>query len=227
MKNKKALMVASALVRIIAGVAIFFLIIVPACNKVRDFFFSHGTESFETFVDEINKMTSDGTGEFVLQLNDNSAVVGFKSDAARYECYGCSLMGAPVPWVTFKFDKPANPECNGKACVCLCDGKFEKSVEGSTIVGTCSSLMLCKKLNMDVVDKTIIKTHSSQTEHWLNGFLFARGVIGANGLNLYNMEIMTLHMQRKASILGVCNDDMIEYNRRTLQIDECINKDYT
>src|SRR3989338_8499148 len=51
-----------AIVRLIIALAVLFLVVVPACNKLRSYFFSvDSTSSFDIFVEEINEMSSERT----------------------------------------------------------------------------------------------------------------------------------------------------------------------
>lgn len=225
-------MILSALVRIIIAIAVLFLIVIPACNKLRAYLSNSETESFGAFVDKINKMDSNSKEDFAFRLEEKSAVVGFSKDANRYECFNC-YVGTASPRATIIFNRPADQDgCSGGVpCACLCSSlKLEQE---NPKVAQCSSL-LCKKIssatmgNLDVTGKTIVKKYPfGGTEHWNNGFLFVNGVAGANGLRLYNENPMLLYIEKKGNIIGVCNKDILDLNRDALHLPEgtCINKD--
>ena len=227
--NKKAVEISiKAVVRLIIAVAVLFLIVFPACNKLRSYFFGADTGSFEAFVEGINEMSSERADSFVLRLNEKSAVIGFGKGANRYECFNC-YVGIANPRPTIVVNRPDSPECADGACVCLCDKSFKLEGENPKI-GQCGEL-LCKKIDPDIVSKTIIKKYSGilgiggGTEHWNNGFLFVNGVSGANGLKLYNEKATLLYVEKRANLIGVCNADMLEFNNEEWKLDGCINKD--
>lgn len=191
------------------------------------------SESFEEFVNDLNSMDSEPRVVF-LGLNKKSAVIGFSKGAGRYECFNCGS-GCAVPRVTKIFDKPDDPECDDNACVCVCNGKFKLSKDETIAgistpvdVGQCQKELICKKLqDISIVEKTIIKKYTGCTEHWNNGFLFANDVVGANGLKRYNRELTKLYVERRGNEIGVCNEDMFNFNEEKLGINGCINKDWT
>lgn len=248
MKNKKALMIASTLVKIIIALVVLFLIVIPACNKVREYFFSYGTtESFETFVDGINSMEP-GTKQFVLRLDEGSGVIGFGREAyGSYEndfkCYCGSKMSGltSLERLNVIIDKPSNPECNDKACICLCELETlgETIDGGSGTHGNCKRIISCKGLNaIDITDKTMIDKKSNLPllggdwfQYWKKSFLFYRSIAGIseylNGLgsNLNKEEVITLSVEKRGNLVGVCNSNMLKFNKERLGINGCINKD--
>lgn len=249
MKNKKSLMIVSTLVKIIIALVVLFLIVIPACNKARKYFFDYGsTESFETFVDGINSMEP-GAQQFVLRLDKGSGVIGFGREAANtydndFKCYCGSKMNGLTSSERLNviLDKPSNSECNGKACVCLC----ELETQGETIDGgggthgNCKRIISCKGLDgeIDITDKTIITKLSNLPllggdwfQYWGKSFLFYRSIAGIpetlNGLgsNLNKEEIITLSVEKRGNLVGVCNSNMLKFNKDRLNINGCINKD--
>lgn len=233
-KNKKS-QVMTSLIRTIIAVVALFVIAVPACNYVREVL-SGSSESFEAFVDRINEMPPESSGQFVLELNKNSVVIGFNRDTTRWECYNCYV--GVQSRATIIFNRPDSPECNEDACICLCDKTFKLEGENPEI-GKCGGKLLCKKLeqDVDIVSKTIIKMYPGFTiplvtigggiEHWNYGFLFANDIFsGANGLKKYDEGITLLYVEKKNNEIGVCNEDMMNYNKEKLDIDGCINKDW-
>src|SRR3989338_181491 len=228
--NKKAVELSiKAIVRLIIALAVLFLVVFPACNKLRSYFFGADTGSFDTFVEGINEMSSDGDS-FVLRLNEKSAVIGFGKTTDRYECYRCTAPEGAMGFVSLIILKPA--ECGGDACACLCSEiKHEyKSFEGGmATVGECQK-PVCRKLNPDIVNKLVVHVHPSYTTPvklaellknpnqyinlWINGFLFANGFDEANELNkLNNEDITTLYVEKKGNLIGVCNKAILDYNR--------------
>ena len=250
--NKKSLFVFKFLIRIIISLAVIFLVLVPACGKIRAAFFNTDTKyigSFEEFVGEINQLSDEpsGTGKRLsLELNKKSAIIGFRKSADGYECKNCYFdVGASgtLSITSIKVDKPANSECNDadKACVCLCNGKFELEHEstdiesvfgglGGTIshhheTGRCTDEYICVSLKeeVDIVEKTIIKENDDA--EWSNGFLFLRDI---SGLRTPDEELITLFVQKGDNEIGVCNEDMLDYNKDKLNLPDgvCINKDW-
>jgi hypothetical protein len=214
--------------------AILYNIFGPAISGQKDY-----SESFEEFVEEINSLEPE---EASLGLNKKSAVVGFSRGPESYECKNCyfdsSSAGGSLTFSmhSIRVDKSTSTECSGKACVCFCDKGFilkTEDIETSTIgliplfhfkqIGQCRKDIVCKALNdeLDIVHKTIIKENDGV--EWKNGFLFLRGV---EGINIPDREILLLFVQREGNEIGVCNGDMMEYNKEILGIDGCINKDW-
>lgn len=211
-------MIVSALVSIIIAVVIFLLVILPGGKKIEAAFFGGNSETLETFVNGINSVVPEKTEDFVLQLNENSAVIGFSKDAAAYKCFKCveGMQESITP-------KPDNPECNGKACVCFCDKEFEANgpgLSGSHWNGKCNKPFTCKELNsqINIADKTVIgKTGGSLTgsdKYWEKSFMFGRNVesqmTGSQFIN--KEETIVLHVQRKGDIIGVCDSYALKYN---------------
>lgn len=237
LKDKKSiLMVPETLVRIIITIAIVLLIVFPLWSRLEAAFFNTDKKyivSFENLVRDINNM-GQGRETFLLAMKDKSAIIGFSKSASRYECFNCYV--GVVNRSTVFFDKPAKPECAGKACICLCnDFKLEDNTENlfdkSIKSGKCSELQ-CRQLNADVPERTSIKlypgldiwiaTLGGGTEYWKNGFLYARGVSGANGLKLYTEENVNFIAERRSNTIGICNYDLLGFNQDTLGIDRCV-----
>ena len=238
LKNKKSETTAlEALVRTIATAAIIFLIVIPAGVKLYAYYSNPETkymQSFQNFVDKINKMNL-GRDQFTLNLNEKSAIIGFSKNADRYECFNCYIGVQNRPSILF--NKPKDNECNNNACICLCNGGFqliERDLDGkSTEFGQCTNTLQCKRIEQkNIVDKVIIKTYpgldikitklGGGAEYWKNGFLYANGVPGSNGLKLPNQEINDFVVEKNADMIGICNYDMLKFNRDELHTDSCI-----
>lgn len=236
MEEKKSLLMVSTLVRIIIFTAIFFLILLPAWNKVEAAFFNSGQKSFEAFVDKINGMVQypKKTESVVLELNDKSAVIGFSKNTDAYRCYCGSKWSGPsiVERLNVIINKPNVPECIADACICLCDIKTEtKDIlgSGSGLIGRCEN-SICKKLNggMDITPKTNMKPDDgSIPQYWDRGFLFANGFNNLNGMQMSMDKINTIYIQKEGNIIGVCDGNMLQYNKDKLKLQEnaCINND--
>ncbi|MBI2134978.1 hypothetical protein HYU09_03230 [Candidatus Woesearchaeota archaeon] len=235
LKDKKSVLaVPEALLRIIITIAIVFLIVLPFWNRLEAAIFNPDRkylESFENFASSINNM-GQGRETLLLTMRDKSAIIGFSKDAGRYECFNCYVGIQNRP--TVFFDRPSNPECSGRSCICLCNNLIlydavenDKSIKS----GKCSEIQ-CKVLNGDVPQTTPIKlypgidiwvtTIGGGTEYWKNGFLYARGVSGANGLKLYTDESVNFVAERRGSNIGICNYDLLGFNQGTLGIDRCV-----
>lgn len=232
--KKSILIIPESLVRILIAIAVVLLIVFPLWNRLEAAFFNTDkkyTESFENFVRDINNV-GQGRETFLLRMKDKSAIIGFSKSASRYECFNCYVGVQNRP--TVFFDKPTKPECAGKACICLCnDFKLEDSTENDKSIksGKCSEIQ-CRPLNADVPERTSIKLYpgldiwvaiiGGGTEYWKNGFLYARGVSGANGLKLYTEENVNFIAERRGNTIGICNYDLLGFNQDALGIDRCV-----
>lgn len=227
-KNKKADTTSlEALIRVITTVAIIILIVLPLWNKVYAAYFNQDKkylQSFQSFVDNINEMPR-GRETFEMKLKEKSSIIGFSKNSDRYECFSCYVGIQNRP--TIIFDKPVNNECSDNACICLCDGLqlMEQGPEGKvTKLAQCQKLT-CKKIEQnDIVNKLVIKVYRNGEQYWKNGFLFVNGVAKANGLKFDNREINTLVVEKKSDTIGVCNSDMIKFNKNELNFDGCIQQ---
>lgn len=212
--------------RIIIMLLVLFLVILPACNKIRSVFFDSGekyVQSFEDFVEGVNKMelgtdTNPTKQEFPIKLEIKRAMVGFRSDADKFECFNC--------WDKDKkyvYDKPRVDECEEKACVCLCrdELKFEEiKSEGKKVkVGKCD--YLCKNLKEDIIEQTVTVNERRGTNIiWNNGFLFAGLLSTAGGID--PKLINQLYVDKTLDTIAVCNDDMLRHNEE-IGIDGCMD----
>lgn len=234
LKNKKADsgigMSLGFIGRLLLAIAALTLVLM-ACNRVREVFYSTDSKSFEVFVDGINEMSSDTIEEFALQLDKGSAIVGFSEGTDAFECYGCRGIGEQR--IDRRVIKPADNQCSGTACVCLCDNSFEIKSAGGVREGECKGKWICKKLNVgiDISPKTFIgkKFNVFGDKYWINGFLFSRRVLNMNGLVTDEEEMAFLHVEKKGNLIGVCNEYLLNYNEDKLGLgaNTCINKDYT
>ena len=239
LKHKKSLIV-ETLIRVIAIVAVIFLVILPAGNKIKAAIIDPEkkyNEAFENFAGQLNEMRLDQE-TFSVLLQEKSAIIGFSKNADRWECYNC-YVGISNPRPTKIVYKPNDKECIGKACVCICS-EFEllkdQEVEGlktKADIGQCKGKLMCNSLNYDIVDKTIIKLYSasSGTEYWNNGFLFVNGMSEVNGLKKYDEENVisgNAPEEQPYSIVGFCNEDLMEFNKDKLNLPQntCINNDW-
>ncbi len=238
-KNKKAL-VLKALIRIIIAVIVLLLVVIPACNMISKLFFSSGSsiKAFEEFVNGINEMPPDSKEAFLLELGEGitmgtgSAIVGF-SKTGNYKCDECVKCGPGVAmWRgDMKITRPSNPECAGTACIFLCDGNFMmlSACGAGTGIGECEEY-ICMPLNsnIDIVDETTIKDRTVLPDVlWHNGFLFLNYIPFVNGLEINKEKQRTLYVEKnKGNMIGVCNQEMLDYNRDKFGEDKdiCINK---
>jgi hypothetical protein len=119
MKNKKSILVVSALVRIIIAVVVLFLVVIPACTKIRSLFVGGvGSGPYEELLKSVDEMSRADDGEAVTQLfelDSGTAILVFESNTDRV----IVDHQGPEDWFTL-FYKP-NPECEGNfACICKC-----------------------------------------------------------------------------------------------------------
>ena len=72
-KNKKSLML-ETLVRVTIVVAIFLLIVFPACNKISEIFYGEkDIELFDEFIDSINEL-KEGQRPVFLRLKEKKKI---------------------------------------------------------------------------------------------------------------------------------------------------------
>ena len=132
MKNKKSIIVVKALVRIIIAVVVLFLIVIPACNKIRSLFIGGvGSGPYEELLKSVDEISRADDGEAVTQLFEldrGTAVLVFKSstDSVIVDHQGRDN------WFT-RFYKPN--ECEGNfACICKCT-EFDIDYEITGVFG--------------------------------------------------------------------------------------------
>lgn len=227
LKNKKADdLTLPGLVRIFLAFIIIVLIVYPAGNSLYAATLGKEkryTQSFQNFVDNINKMSS-GRQSFEVMLKEKSAIIGFSKNTDQYECFNCNGMHEDRP--TMVFEKPKNEECINNACICLCREEFQiakGSFEGKSLnQGQCLKLF-CKKIERkDIVGKTILKNN----QYWKNGFLFINADVEEIGLKAYKQESGTFVVEKRANVIGVCNTDMMKFNKNELGFDSCLITEY-
>lgn len=196
-------------------------------------------ESFEEFVDELNSMNV-GQKDVYLELNKKSAVIGFNQPGDAFECYSCPPNGNSKR-ITQRTYKPDNSPCNGKACICLCNGGFEVRFEGGTEsmegvwTGRCKNGMICRELTggLKIVDETrigkVTEVLNSYYQHWNNGFMFTREVSNADGFSAINhkglIKLVIEKTTNSENLIGVCNEEILDFNQNELGINSCINKE--
>lgn len=244
LKNKKSLMLANTVVRIVLTTLAIVLLIVPISARVIKVLLDSGSsvEDFEEFVDGINEMPTDSKNAFSLELDDKSAIIGFDKSEG-YTCEECINCIVAAVWKqTMTIARPSNPECTNSACVCLCDNNFGKDgslcVPGEIASFKCEEY-LCKALNTDIsiVGGTLIKKDVGTDVSWKNGFSFLNVAkmnlladLGANvvlnGLEANTNKQRALYVEKSANnVVGVCNQEMLDYNKEELGLPDgaCIN----
>ena len=200
MKNKKGIAL-EAFARIILMLLLFFVVFKIGGTAAEAFYGgSDAKNSFEEFVKKINSIPPGGN-IFLLSMDKNTAVFGFRSSAKDFKCYGCDQGPYYTKLLYHSMDKPSNLECDGKACVCLCTKGF--GADATTADGTklkCSNF-ICRTINIDLLPKISLekalkdKGISIATyPYWENGFYFSRGN------NLPSNGLKELKDDRRASI---------------------------
>ena len=232
LKNKKSFDInTDFIVRLVFVAAVILLIVMPAGSKLYAKIFSQMYDkSFESFVNEINKPDF-GKEDFQLRLKAKSAIVGFSKNTERFECINC--YGAFDDKPTIIFEKPKREECLAGACVCLCSEGLglEKSEDMPTGTIHCSEMTCIKVEQRDIIDKVIIRTNDASifgvdvpggaTEYWKNGFLYVNDMDGINGIKSHNEEINYFKVEKRQNIVGVCNQDIFNLNKK-LGFNTCV-----
>jgi hypothetical protein len=248
--SKKSLLIIGTLVRVLAALAVIFLIVIPACNKVRSAFFDNDKKflgEFDKFVKIINDIPPNQGRQYLLGIKEDSALVGFSKNG-DLECYNCGRqyrINENPHEIRMIFKRPVEDHCIGNACVCLCMGLDFDDVrinhEGRDVnvkSGSCKSLT-CTKISENSktfdspVELPIHRISLGNAGHrvylgkWENGFIFSRGVRYLDGLEEFDENNMQLFIQKKGDTIGVCNSDMITHNREkyglgSVDYNECI-----
>lgn len=217
-----------ALIRWIGAAFLALAILFIGCRAWGQFSAHTSSKSFENFIGDIDKMTRrDST--LTISMQPKSAIIGFSRGAQRFECFNCGIGNQNRPSAVF--DKPSHEACIGSSCICLCsEFKLEEgSIDGkSTQIGKCLSKLICQPVKYNIVDKTIVHVYPSTgvQEYWKNGILFANGIAGANRLRISNADVTRLKVEIRSDVMGICNDDMIQFNKEQLKFDGCINTEY-
>ncbi|MBR9706317.1 hypothetical protein GOV14_04730 [Candidatus Pacearchaeota archaeon] len=214
-RNKKGIVI-EALVRITIVVAIFILIIFPACNKLSAGIYGESdVEMFSAFVTKLNDLQDNTQKPVFLKIKKKEqAIIGFSKDSSGYQFTSSPLIksGKEKQILFFEFKKPNTPECTETSCMCLCKKGFGTE-ENSQLI-TCEQLY-CEKLNFDIINPNLISlsTHPSinnyDLHYWEGGFLIGRGIKSDyNGIPRENNQ-RTIKVIEKRKIgnklfLGVC-----------------------
>jgi hypothetical protein len=233
--SKKSLIMIGTLVRIIAALAVIFLVIIPACNKIRSVFYDKDKQfvsEFDKLVREINTM-SEGGKFYLLGMKDDSAIVGFSMDG-DFECYNCGkqYQHTETPYeLRMIFKRPLEDECNGNACVCIClgidfdDVKINHNGNDIDVKAGACDLLTCRKISDNTISfdspvelpRQVISTGVAGRKvymgKWENGFIFSRDVSILDGLMNFDENNLQLFIQKKQGTIGICNSDMITHNR--------------
>lgn len=212
------------LVRVVLVVAVFLLIIFPACDKLSDIFYGEkDIELFEEFVEDINKLDQGQKAVFLRIKEKNQAVIGFSKDDKGFQYVSTPLLSEEIKTIRSKFEKPTLSECSGSACICLCGVGLKDDGEILPATISCENLE-CRKLeNIDIIDNNLIfispnlndLVRGNSIEYWKNGFLFGRSINSLyNGLPEEKKE-RTLKVIEKRKIgdkllLGVCSQQTYE-----------------
>src|SRR3989338_4287337 len=151
-----------------------------------------GFDSYLGFVSTINSLEDGQFKEVGVDFDKETAIIGFNSDAERFECYDCA-----APSIDNRpraiFEKPRNDECKDGACICLCSKVLSKTYIGTlaeeileTKQFACESLTCRKSTNSDIIDLYKPKNLflKSLNTLWKGGFVYGRGI----DVDLHGME---------------------------------------
>ncbi len=217
-KHRRGLVI-EALMRIIIMVVLVFIVWKIGSTAYSAAFGSGNIlNDFEDFAEKINsaQFKAGEVKQELLTLDKGTAVIGF-SKGFDYECYGC---GGPKDKIESRFKRPADQECQGSACICMClKGLPEIRGSQQTLEITCENIV-CKKIKDDITPKVelgelVKKKYGSgynQFSSWEGGFLFSRDTGEADaamsGLpKNYNRKI-TVTLEKKivngSVFVGVC-----------------------
>jgi len=217
-KQKKGIVV-EALMRIIIMVVLIWIVFNIGKKAAEAAFGGSNLDtSFNKFVEEIKKVDIDRPKEVFLELEPNTAIMGFSKDR-DYECYGCG--GAPKDEVRAQFKHPSHPECQDSACLCICFKGFNMASRSQPILDISCEKLQCKKLDFDVIPKVqlenlVAKKYGPEyfkVSSWQGGFLYvrddAKGVSAViTGLPLNYERTITVFLEKKAindkAYIGVC-----------------------
>ena len=173
-------------------------------------------EEFDRLVNQINELKAGDVNHIFVTLDSNTAMVGFSKSSTRYECYNC---GTEKNGLTSFFKKPDKAECNGKACICLCNNWLSKDTPEYSISNIPYELkcdgMKCLELKegQDLAGVTELKLYFeeiSKTEpqkydklmsaRWEGGFMLerhSRGDFVTNALPSSNLRRFTVFIDKE------------------------------
>lgn len=163
MIKKKRALVLDALARIVVMV-IAVLLVFNIGKKIAEsagIGVSDIQEQFNKFVDEVNNLEVGDVNHVFVNLDMNTAIVGFSKNTDAYRCYSC---GTPRDGLSTVFKKPNNEQCKNKACICLCRGllTIDKTL-GQPYTMQCDS-MVCKTLKQDLAGYTELARYFENLE---------------------------------------------------------------
>lgn len=182
-KDKKGLAL-EALLRITIAVVLAYIAIFHIGKPAAEAAFgsNDASQSFDRFVNEINSLQEGPGKQSLVDIDEGTALIGFTKNGKEFRCYVCDQVYAFSSNIPFySIQKPANEQCNGKACVCLC----LKGLSKSQYVGQESKIncqqFSCKSLNNDLYNKISLESALKKKgiqiatyPYWENGFFFVR-----------------------------------------------------
>jgi len=213
MKNKKSIIVVSALVRIIIAVVVLFLVVIPACSKIRSLFVGGvGSGPYEELlknVDEISRADGEAVTQ-LLKLDSGTAILVFPEGINEVVVH---QIAGPPPGTTITFSKP--DRCEGiYSCICLC-----KKIDESGGDVSCASDTPCQSFNFPVIG--ICKIDGPHNYKWeciegviierglkenKNSYLFLGSTSGSESNKIADISDHVLRIEKTAEGVAVCEN---------------------
>lgn len=218
LKNKKSQLL-KALVRTILAVIVLFVLIMPACNRLRENFFSYDyLGSYEKMLENVDKMSNAGNGdaiEQILELDSGTAVLVFPKGIDNVKVH--QIRGSPGTTVTFF--RPDKCE-SASSCVCMCK-EIERKGGGSYKEDfSCTSDTYCQSFNFPVTG--ICKIDGPYNYKWectqgvvidrglkedRDSYLFLGSTAGADQNNIVDKRrIIIVTIEKRNDMVAVCEN---------------------
>lgn len=231
-KDRKSLAVENlvrTLFTVIALVAVAFIIKPYAAEAFNSLFEGNLEQTFNSLVQEINNLNVKSKLVFI-NLDPNTAIVGFSSNAKEFRCFGC---GSDTKDMTSYFVKPDDDACKNSACACLCPkGLVLHDLRGNPPFEMKCDKPICKPLKkdlFDVIEHKENKEQQGQTGYsklkntkWTGGFLYdrnSRGDFISNGLPQMQSGrftvVVTQDNTEKGTYIAVCPNNECTYSLQT------------
>ncbi|MBU0536128.1 MAG: hypothetical protein KKE20_04130 [Nanoarchaeota archaeon] len=168
-KHKKAAIMVTVIIGLVLVIMTFFPVGKAVAKGLGIAFADDSEKSFNDIISSIREIKPNEQNSIFAKMNDNSAIIGFTSDSNQISVIRTGF--------DFSFDKP--PQCEGRACICLC-----KIMEHDTVMG--STAYFCKEPKMGEPDKYMVCENNLGVE--ILGFITKDKFSGDANLANYGVQ---------------------------------------